>query len=110
MAAAVACRSRRMCRLVAGGDDLTPRDMHQEIKLAAGGVLPGYTPGRDVFRFFNPSVGTLDLSLPAAPRRDIPRPHDPSAAHATAATSGASTVSTASSGSTATAATTEVPA
>jgi len=55
-------------------------------------------------------VGTLDLSRPASPRRDIPRPHDPSAAHAAAASSDASAVSTASSGSTATAATTEVPA
>jgi hypothetical protein len=29
---------------------------------AAGGVLPGYTPGRDVHRFVSPSGGVLDLS------------------------------------------------
>jgi hypothetical protein len=29
---------------------------------AAGGVLPGYTPGRDVHRFYSATGGTLDLS------------------------------------------------
>ena len=29
---------------------------------AAGGVLPGYTPGRDVHRFISPTGGALDLS------------------------------------------------
>ncbi|MET9729683.1 hypothetical protein ABZZ79_03150 [Streptomyces sp. NPDC006458] len=29
---------------------------------ARGGVLPGYTPGRDVHRFVSPTGGTLDLS------------------------------------------------
>jgi tape measure domain-containing protein len=29
---------------------------------AQGGVLPGYTPGRDVHRFFSPTAGVLDLS------------------------------------------------
>lgn len=29
---------------------------------AGGGVLPGYTPGRDVHQFFSPSGGRLDLS------------------------------------------------
>ncbi|WP_157410850.1 hypothetical protein [Actinoplanes rectilineatus] len=29
---------------------------------AKGGVLPGYTPGRDVHRFYSPTGGTLDLS------------------------------------------------
>lgn len=29
---------------------------------ARGGVLPGYTPGRDVHRFFSPTGGALDLS------------------------------------------------
>jgi hypothetical protein len=32
------------------------------IKLAAGGVLPGYTPGRDVHRFWSSTGGRLDLS------------------------------------------------
>ena len=31
-------------------------------KYAAGGVLPGYTPGRDVHRFWSPTAGYLDLS------------------------------------------------
>lgn len=29
---------------------------------AAGGILPGYTPGRDVHRFYSPTAGLLDLS------------------------------------------------
>jgi murein DD-endopeptidase MepM/ murein hydrolase activator NlpD len=29
---------------------------------AAGGVLPGYTPGRDVHRFYSPTGGQLELS------------------------------------------------
>lgn len=29
---------------------------------ASGGILPGYTPGRDVHRFFSPTGGALDLS------------------------------------------------
>jgi hypothetical protein len=29
---------------------------------ARGGVLPGYTPGRDVHTFFSPTAGTLELS------------------------------------------------
>lgn len=30
--------------------------------MADGGVLPGYTPGRDVHRFYSPTGGALDLS------------------------------------------------
>jgi tape measure domain-containing protein len=30
--------------------------------MAAGGVMPGWTPGRDVHRFVSPTAGTLDLS------------------------------------------------
>jgi len=29
---------------------------------ASGGILPGYTPGRDVHRFYSPTAGMLDLS------------------------------------------------
>ncbi|MEX3562182.1 tape measure protein [Corynebacterium phoceense] len=29
---------------------------------ATGGILPGYTPGRDVHRFYSPTAGLLDLS------------------------------------------------
>jgi len=31
-------------------------------KFATGGILPGYTPGRDVHRFVSPTAGVLDLS------------------------------------------------
>ena len=33
-----------------------------DLKFAAGGVLPGYTPGRDVHTFYSPTAGTLGLS------------------------------------------------
>lgn len=32
------------------------------IRYAVGGVLPGYTPGRDVHTFYSPTAGTLQLS------------------------------------------------
>jgi tape measure domain-containing protein len=32
------------------------------IRRVTGGVLPGYTPGRDVHRFYSPTAGELDLS------------------------------------------------
>lgn len=32
------------------------------IKLASGGLLPGYTPGRDVHKFYSPTAGQLWLS------------------------------------------------
>lgn len=32
------------------------------VGFASGGVLPGYTPGRDVHSFYSPSLGRLDLS------------------------------------------------
>lgn len=31
-------------------------------KMATGGVMPGYTPGRDVHQFYSPTGGRLDLS------------------------------------------------
>lgn len=39
-----------------GGNDLGT------VRLARGGVLPGYTPGRDVHRFVSPTGGALELS------------------------------------------------
>jgi hypothetical protein len=33
-----------------------------EFKFASGGVMPGYTPGRDVHRFVSPTGGALELS------------------------------------------------
>ncbi|OFT62555.1 hypothetical protein HMPREF3159_03320 [Brachybacterium sp. HMSC06H03] len=32
------------------------------VKFASGGVMPGYTPGRDVHQFYSPTGGRLDLS------------------------------------------------
>ena len=32
------------------------------VGFATGGIMPGYTPGRDVHRFFSPTAGVLDLS------------------------------------------------
>lgn len=32
------------------------------VRLADGGVMPGYTPGRDVHRFYSPTAGWLELS------------------------------------------------
>lgn len=39
-------------------------DTPPEVKLgfASGGILPGYTPGRDVHSFVSPTAGRLDLS------------------------------------------------
>lgn len=33
-----------------------------DVGVASGGVLPGFTPGRDVHHFFSPTVGALHLS------------------------------------------------
>ena len=43
------------------GTDLTTMWGHGH-GYASGGVLPGYTPGRDVHRFFSPTGGSLMLS------------------------------------------------
>lgn len=32
------------------------------VAFASGGIMPGYTPGRDVHHFYSPSAGFLDLS------------------------------------------------
>lgn len=39
-----------------GGSDLPT------VSLARGGVMPGYTPGRDVHKFYSPTGGVLELS------------------------------------------------
>jgi hypothetical protein len=44
---------------VFGGSELPPME---PIKLASGGVLPGWSPGRDVHQFFSPTGGRLALS------------------------------------------------
>jgi len=41
-----------------GGKDLAPF----KLGFAAGGVMPGYTPGRDVHKFVSPTGGLLELS------------------------------------------------
>lgn len=41
-----------------GLDEIAP----VQLGFARGGVLPGYTPGRDVHRFYSPTAGILDLS------------------------------------------------
>jgi phage-related protein len=51
---------RRMWNAVA---DLVPGSKKLgELKFAGGGVLPGYTPGRDVHHFVSPTGGALALS------------------------------------------------
>lgn len=46
--------------------DIVGADKLPEVRLPrgfkTGGVLPGYTPGRDVHRFWSPTAGGLDLS------------------------------------------------
>ena len=44
---------------VFGGTELPRVD---PIKMATGGVLPGWSPGRDIHRFVSPTGGVLDLS------------------------------------------------
>ena len=41
-----------------GLDEIKP----VQLGFATGGVLPGYTPGQDVHRFYSPTAGVLDLS------------------------------------------------
>ena len=48
-----------------GGDPLpaiSEIETGRKTKKASGGVLPGYTPGRDVHTFWSPTAGTLMLS------------------------------------------------
>jgi SLT domain-containing protein len=40
----------------------SPKKKPKHGKLATGGILPGYTPGRDVHRFYSATGGLLDLS------------------------------------------------
>lgn len=44
------------------GDVGVKLDAPKSLKYAAGGVLPGYTPGRDIYKFHNPNLGDLELS------------------------------------------------
>lgn len=42
--------------------DLPFTDKGDAVKKATGGVLPGYTPGRDVHKFYSATAGRLELS------------------------------------------------
>lgn len=53
---------RKVINAIPGGTDLKPVDTSGWGAFKTGGVLPGYTPGRDVHRFVSPTAGTLDLS------------------------------------------------
>ena len=44
------------------GDVGVKLDAPKSLKYADGGVLPGYTPGRDIYKFHNPALGNLELS------------------------------------------------
>ena len=44
------------------GDVGVKLDAPAKLKYASGGVLPGYTPGQDIYRFHNPMIGNLELS------------------------------------------------
>lgn len=50
-----------MWNKVADALDLDPMSKH-EVSFATGGVMPGYTPGRDVHHFSSPTGGKLHLS------------------------------------------------
>ncbi|WP_160050783.1 phage tail tape measure protein [Nocardiopsis sp. FR4] len=41
---------------------LVGMDKLDKLKFASGGILPGYTPGRDVHTFWSPTAGGLELS------------------------------------------------
>ncbi|WP_172171047.1 phage tail tape measure protein [Brevibacterium sp. CT2-23B] len=44
------------------GDVGVKLDAPKSLKFADGGVMPGYTPGRDVHQFYSPTAGNLHLS------------------------------------------------
>ena len=50
-----------MWNSVAGMIGLNTMNPHR-LSFATGGILPGYTPGRDVHRFVSPTGGIIDLS------------------------------------------------
>jgi hypothetical protein len=56
-----------LARRVPGMEEIDPIDIPAALypngrKFATGGVLPGYTPGRDVHTFVSPTAGVLELS------------------------------------------------
>lgn len=54
---------RKMIGFLPGVDEPDPVNTDDwTFKAKTGGIVPGFTPGRDVHRFTSPSGGTLDLS------------------------------------------------
>lgn len=53
---------RKVINAIPGVDDVKPVDTSSWPSFARGGVLPGWTPGRDVHRFVSPTAGVLNLS------------------------------------------------
>jgi hypothetical protein len=53
---------RKVINAIPGVDDVDPVDTSDWPSFARGGVLPGWTPGRDVHRFVSPTAGVLNLS------------------------------------------------
>lgn len=53
---------RKVINALPGVTDVDPVDTSGWPSFASGGVLPGYTPGRDVHRFVSPTAGILNLS------------------------------------------------
>lgn len=47
---------------VAGLVGLDPLPEMHKVAFASGGIMPGYTPGKDVHRFYSPTAGVLELS------------------------------------------------
>lgn len=47
---------------VAGLVGLDPLPEMQKVAFASGGIMPGYTPGKDVHQFYSPTAGVLELS------------------------------------------------
>ncbi|NUO57308.1 MAG: hypothetical protein HOV78_11630 [Hamadaea sp.] len=53
---------RKVINAIPGVSGVDPIDTSKWPSFATGGVLPGYTPGRDVHRFVSPTAGVLNLS------------------------------------------------
>ena len=53
---------RKVINAIPGVTDVDPIDTSGWPSFATGGVMPGYTPGRDVHQFFSPTAGRLGLS------------------------------------------------
>lgn len=52
---------RKVVNAIPGVDDIGEVDTSDWPSFAKGGVLPGYSPGRDIHRFVSPTAGVLNL-------------------------------------------------